>query len=198
MNRFLILGPLVVVWLVGLLVLMGSKEVPSVPFAHAGSYLTLDRCRTALRGADGSDNDVLFELRRLNARRWGWGEALRVDHRTVVQVIRRSRRIGTTCIRCGPVPSPPSLRAQRDSVEEAQASVRLGEAAPLPAAQVLPREAEERSVTILLVLVIAGFLAATVLFVAMAVFTLRRDETATDRFCAWVDAELDRQERSRG
>jgi hypothetical protein len=94
MNRFLILGPLVVVWLVGLLVLMGSKEVPSVPFAHAGSYLTLDRCRTALRGADGSDNDVLFELRRLNARRWGWGEALRVDHRTVVQVIRFRRRNG--------------------------------------------------------------------------------------------------------
>jgi hypothetical protein len=49
---------------------------------------------TALRGADGSDNDVLFELRRLNARRWGWGEALRVDHRTVVQVIRFRRRNG--------------------------------------------------------------------------------------------------------
>jgi hypothetical protein len=94
MNRLLVIGPLVVVWLVALLILMGTAEAPSVPLAQASPYLTLDRCRTALRGADGSDNDVLFELRRLNARRWGWGAALRVDYRTVVQVIRLRRRSG--------------------------------------------------------------------------------------------------------
>jgi hypothetical protein len=53
-------------------------------------------------------------------------------------------------------------------------------------------------VTVLYVIVAAGFLAATVLFVAVAVFTLRRDETPTDRFCSWADAELDREERPRG
>lgn len=51
---------------------------------------------------------------------------------------------------------------------------------------------------VLPVIVGAGFLAAAVLFVAVAVFTLRREETPTDRFCSWVDEQFDRQERSRG
>jgi hypothetical protein len=68
---------------------------PAVPNADATPRLSVDRCRSALTGRDGGDNDVAYEMRQLNALRWSWdARPLRIDYRTVAQSIHFRRRNG--------------------------------------------------------------------------------------------------------
>jgi hypothetical protein len=92
MRKLLVLAPLMAVWAVLLLALSQTPSV-SVPEAEAGPYLTFAHCRGALVGQYGSDNDVAYEMRRLNAVRWSFGGAARIDHLTIAQALWFRRQV---------------------------------------------------------------------------------------------------------
>jgi hypothetical protein len=93
MRKLLVIAPLMAVWAVLLLALSQTPSV-SVPEAEAGPYLTFAHCRGALVGQYGSDNDVAYEMRRLNAVRWSFGGAARIDHLTIAQALWFRRQNG--------------------------------------------------------------------------------------------------------